>query len=454
MMGGSGVQRRSRKLRSRAVFFVVALGVAAVCFMSGDTLWTRLTMVLADTHVEPVPVCTAEKGSYTVTVPAHGEISGVRSELIQAPRTRSGALTLSWLVSEGNYVEAGEPLVRFDSTDAKLSIEKQENALAANKERFKIAREAQKTDETSLGLDLASARLDYQYAMDALPADKAIFSKWDIMEAEMDADLARLRTDYLKQNLKVQERIDEADLQILRIDKNQAEQEMEIAQKTLDSMELDSPVSGFVVYHRHRGREPEIGDRCWPGQVLVEVVDLTELQARLYVLERDAGGLKAGMEAVIRLDPFPDRSFTGVIESVSPLAQPLESNSPLLYFTCETKIDMAREDLQRVRPGMRLQADITKEKYNSCLVVPANAVTEKGGEKLVYIHQDDNFIPRSVETAPGPHGQTVILSGIADGEVVALRNPFEVRQLYLPDFGKAQSSNRMPSRRMIYFRRR
>jgi hypothetical protein len=102
---------------------------------------------------------------------------------------------------------------------------------------------------------------------------------------------------------------------------------------------------------------------------------------------------------------------------------------------------------------MALEAEIVLERYNSCFAVPESAVTLKGSENLVYIRRGEDFVPRSVEIAPGPHGQTVVLNGIKDGEIVALKNPNETRKAFLPDFSKASASmdSRSPGRRRIRF---
>ena len=44
---------------------------------------------------------------------------------------------------------------------------------------------------------------------------------------------------------------------------------------------------------------------------------------------------------------------------------------------------------------------------------------------------------REVRVGLGKHGQATILSGVNDKELIALKNPFETRQLQLPDFSKA-----------------
>ena len=440
------LQKGQKKIFYRTLIIVGVLGIAIVCFLFGDNMYLHLAGVLANVEEVPVSVFKAEKDSCILTISAHGEITGESSVLIRTPRTRSGPLTIAWLVPEGSYVNAGDPLVRFDRTAVELNLERQQIALEENGERLKILIEDRKTEEKRYELDIASAEMESQYAQNMLPEDKIIFSKWDIMEAETDLAFAEETVRSLEKEQQLQSQIKESDFRMLMIDKKQAEDKIEIARDILDSMDLVSPISGLVTYHQDRGQKPQVGEQCWPRKELLEVIDLRKLQARFYVLERDAGGLETGMEADIRLDAYPERSFKSTLKSVTPLAQSIERNSPLLYFTCDARLDMKNEDLQDVRPGMLLQAGIIKQKFDSCVVVPSSAVTTKGEEHLVYIQQGNTFLPRPIEIVPGSKGQTIILDGIREGETLALHNPFETRKLSLPDFGKAVSSNGGESR--------
>jgi multidrug efflux pump subunit AcrA (membrane-fusion protein) len=446
-----GSSRESRL--SRILVLIATLGVALCVFMFRDALWTRVTGVMAASEEDPVPVSAVKLGGFAVTIPADGEITGLQSRQVRTPQTRSGALTIAWMIPEGSLVKAGDPVVRFDSIQATLNLEEQKNALAANKQRLRIMTGQQQTDDRALGLDIADARKDYEYSMNVLPVDETIFSRWDIIEAKIDAAFAKERTEVLARNRKAMKRIARSDRQILAVEKQKAETEAAIAQQTLDELELDSPVSGLVLYHRERGREPQIGDQCWRGQILVEVVNIGSLQARINVLERDAGGLVRGKEVTIRLDSLPEKTFKGVLQSVAPLAQPLDRDSPLRYFICDARIGGAAKYLKSIRPGMAVEAEIVLERYDSCFAVPESAVTRKGSENLVYIRRGEDFVTRSVEIAPGPHGQTVVLNGIKDGEIVALKNPHETRKAFLPDFSKASANmdSRSPGRRRIRF---
>jgi len=429
----------------RIIILILLVACGVLLFQYRDDLSTRISKVLAATDEDPVPVTILERQPFLVTVPATGEIVGMETTSIETPDTPSGSLTLSWLVPEGTYVQAGTPVIRFDSTDAELSLEEQENTLTANEEQTRITTSTQSTDETVLGIDRTDAELEYEYAMTVMPQDESIFSKWDIITAEADARLARERIGFLKSKSKTQRRIARSDQQILTIERNRAQSEINLLRQTLDSLEVLAPASGLVLYYRDRREEPEIGAECHGGQTLIELVNLDILQARINVLERDGGTLTKGQPVILKLDAVPDKEYNGIIRTVSSVASSLEMGSPLLYYICDVDISDAGTDLKRIRPDMNLRADVVLEKYDSCFVVPSSAVTYREREKdiQVYVQKGDSFEAKSVQTGLSSHGEAVILEGVEEGELMALRNPYETRQLHLPDFSKGGQSGFM-----------
>ncbi len=426
------------KNTGRLIVLLLLVACGVLLFQYRDSLSARLSKVLAATEEDPIPVTKLARQPFLLTVPATGEIVGLETTAIETPNTPSGSLTLSWLVPEGTFVQAGAPVIRFDSTDARLNLENQQNTLDANEERTKITTSSQSTDNKVLEIDRTDAELEYEYAMTVMPQDESIFSKWDIITAEADAKLARERIEFLKSKTKTQKRIARSDQQILSIERNRAQSEINLLKQTLDSLEVRAPSSGLALYRRERRQEPQIGDECSPGQALIELVNLDVLQARINVLERDGGSLEKGQPVVIKLDAVPDKEYNGVIRTLSSVAASLEMGSPLLYYTCDVDISDAGADLKRIRPGMHLRADVVLEKYDSCFVVPSSAVTyrEKEKDTQVYVKEGDRFEAKSVQTGLSAHGEAVILGGIEEGTLIALRNPYETRPLYLPDFSK------------------
>jgi len=369
-------------------------------------------------------------------IQANGEIVGLQTVPVATPATRSGSLKLAWLIPEGTIVEAGQPVFRFDATNTQLNLELQNNTLTQNRENTKITTGNQQLNERTISIDRSQAQMDYEYSMTVLPQDESIFSKWDIIEAQINAGFAKSRIDNLSSKAKVQKRIARSQQQVLTIDRNRAQTEVDIIKQTLAAMELRAPTGGLLLYRRERRRDPQIGDNFHAGQVVVDIVNLNALQARIYVLEKEAGSLARDKPVTMQLDALPDKEFHGEVGSVSSVAAALERNSPLKYFTCEVTISDAGDYLRHIKPGMALRARVILEKYDSCFVVPAGAITPKGNDMVVYIKQGDAFVPRTVQVGIGKHGQATILSGVEEKELIALRNPFETRKLSLPDFSK------------------
>ncbi len=434
-----------KKNMGRIVGLVSLIVIGVLFFQYRDALSNRLSRIFDTGDDEPIPVTKLAKQPFSLTVPSTGEIVGLETTPVPTPSTGSGTLSIAWLIAEGSFVRAGDPVIRFDSTDAKLSLEKQQNTLDANQENTKIKTWGQNTDEKVLSMDRTDAELEYEYAMTVMPQDESIFSKWDIITAEADAHYAKERIDFLKSKGKTQQRIARSDQQILAIERNKAQSEISVIKQTLNSMELRAPVAGLVLYRRDRREDPQVGDSSYPGQVIVEVINLDVLQARIYILERDGGNLSKNQPVSIKLDAIPDKEYHGVIRTVASVAAAIERNSPLRYFTCDVDISDAGPDLKRIRPGMNLRGDVVLQKYESCYVVPSGAVTyrEKQGDSLVYVKKGNRFDAKVVKTGLSSHGEAIILSGVQDGDLIALSNPNETRKLYLPDFSKGGSQNGM-----------
>ena len=84
----------------------------------------------------------------------------------------------------------------------------------------------------------------------------------------------------------------------------------------VDRYQLRSPISGLVT------RVPmHAGEVISPGQTAAAVADLTSLELTAYVLERDLGQVRVGQQVAVTVDPFPERTFRGVVTSTNPRAE-------------------------------------------------------------------------------------------------------------------------------------
>jgi multidrug efflux pump subunit AcrA (membrane-fusion protein) len=440
-------------LARRAVRIVAILLVAAAVVgiaMYREPILARFSRIFGPAEADPIPVWSLDRSPLQLEVQANGEIVGLETVPIPTPSTRSGSLKLAWIIPEGTMVEAGTPVIRFDNTDTLLQLESQQNNVTRNLLDTAVMTGDQALSEKTTTIDQKTAEMDYEYTKQVQPEDETIFSRWEIVEAKLNADFARAKLENLAEKFRVQKRVARSRQQQQTINRNRSLQEISLINQTLAAMELKSPANGMLLYRRDRRQDPQVGNNVQAGQVVVEVIDLNALQARIYVLEKEAGSLERGKPVTIRLDALPDREFHGEIRSVSALAATLERNSPLKYFTCEVTIrDASKEDLRHIKPGMALLARVILEKYDSCFIVPASALEIKDSDPNVYVFikrgdtgdATNDYEKRAIQIGMAKHGQATILSGVKEGELVALRNPFETRALKLPDFTKATNLN-------------
>ena len=103
--------------------------------------------------------------------------------------------------------------------------------------------------------------------------------------------------------------------------------EVERARELLEKAQLRSPIDGVVAtphVEEFAGRKLEKGDS------FAEIVDTSEAIVDIAVDDEDAGLLKRGQGAVIKLNSYPTRTFRGEVVVVSPRAEILHE-VPVFY---------------------------------------------------------------------------------------------------------------------------
>jgi hypothetical protein len=153
---------------------------------------------------------------------------------------------------------------------------------------------------------------------------------------------------------------------------------------------------------------------------VAQIPELDAMEASVYVLEVDGSDLAEGQAAQVVLEGRPDRTFTGKIKTVDKLAQPRQQGSPVQYFGVIIQLDATDRDA--MKPGQRVRATLLLDQQDA-LVVPREAVTKRGPDNVVYRRTAAGFEPITVELGAATSGRVAIKNGLAEGDVIALRDP-------------------------------
>ncbi len=241
---------------------------------------------------------------------------------------------------EGDAVAPGEDMARLDNMEIMIQIQQAQAAIDRARGRtLQVQRQIDLHVEKLKGeiVQAEAALRGYRYNLeDALVHAKqakedrqrtnALFEKELISEqkralAETELRQAEARVSAFEEKIKEGEAtlelvrirgreviIKEADLQVREAEVRQAKANLADLQHKLKLMVIRSPVRGSVVKkNSHQGEFVEA------GQPIFMVVDSTRYWVEANIEETEIRFVHPGSKAIIKVDSYPDRNFTGKV---------------------------------------------------------------------------------------------------------------------------------------------
>jgi RND family efflux transporter MFP subunit len=182
-------------------------------------------------------------------------------------------------------------------------------------------------------------------------------------------------------------------------------QKLESSGKVISDLTFNSPVSGYIT---ERNALPNL--YVQPETRLYTVADLSNVWVYANVFQTDLGKLKPGDPALVTVDAYPGKTFSGRISEVLPQ---VDMNTR----TARVRIVLPNPGLH-LMPGMYVNVAL-RVPLGRRLVVPASAVLHAGVRQVVFVSRGQgNFEPREVQTAERAGDKAVIAKGLKAGETV------------------------------------
>lgn len=152
--------------------------------------------------------------------------------------------------------------------------------------------------------------------------------------------------------------------------------------------------------------------------------DLMSVVANVH--EANLDKVKLGSSVTIKVDAVPGEIFTGKIGTIAimPDARMVYINPNLKVYKTEMFIDKKdTPGYRRLRTGMGCQAEVMTAHFEDAIYVPIQTVITIGEQPTVYVHEDGEMQPRSVEIGQDNNRMIHILSGLQEGEQVLMTPP-------------------------------
>lgn len=154
----------------------------------------------------------------------------------------------------------------------------------------------------------------------------------------------------------------------------------------------------------------ERGSYVSTNTTLATIRGKRSLKIDINVSEKNIGSLEMGASAVVRSVAYPGETWNA---EVSYISDTLDSQSRSL----PVELTIIGDD-SKLKEGMYVSVDLTVLKLDDVIAVPSEAVSRYAGNTIVYKVVDNKAVRTVVETAQSNSEQTVIASGVEDGDII------------------------------------
>ncbi|MEM9292639.1 MAG: HlyD family efflux transporter periplasmic adaptor subunit [Acidobacteriota bacterium] len=369
-----------------------------------------------------------EERPFRSEIQAEGILEARSATVLPVPRELRGRATVAWMAADGSLVAADELLMRFDPSEMERRLEEGQAELRTNDLEAEKTRKASEAKQVELEVQRRVASFELGLSERFQKTDEVIFSRHEIIESAIDRELAQKREHHAEELQRLQGGLDATELDLLEIQRRSAERRLGDAQGGLKALELRAPHGGVLQWNRNWQGEisSPVGAQVYSGQPLAEIDPLDDLQAQVYVLEADAGGLAAGARATVVVEAYPRRPVAATVLRVEPVAQPRNPASPVQYFGVVLALERFDEEI--MKPGQRVRARLVVNELDQALVVPRQAVFSDDQGAFVYRREDGRYLVQRVALGPSSTGLTVVAEGLDSGDWIALEAPAELAE--------------------------
>lgn len=349
----------TKKKSNKTLYIIIAVvAVGFIYFAFGRNKKVELQKVVAEK---------AARRNLVESVDASGKV--YPEVEVEITSNVSGTL-IELAVAEGDAVKAGQLLARIDPEAMASMVERVEAATNTARAQLQSVR-AQKEQ---LEAQFKNTKISFQRSKDLLAQGVISKAEFDASQATYETALANLKA--------ADENILAAQFSVKSSEATVKEQRKNLSQTT-----IYAPIDGIVSKLYKKRGEQVVGTIQMAGTPILKIANLSSVEVRIDVNERDILSISLGDTAAISLDAYPNRKFDGVVTQIANTA----SNATGLSLTSdqvtnfEVRVRMlpsSYADLQEksdgrspFRAGMSATAEVRTNTLYNVLSIPVGAVT-------------------------------------------------------------------------------
>lgn len=316
-------------------------------------------------------------------------------------------------VHAGESVPKGKLLLSLDDADAVAHSVGALASLRGAQANYQATEQGGTQEERySLAGELAKAQMDRDQAQHDLDALRKLVAQGaaapsEVASAQQRLDAANTSVATLEKRRTA--RYAPADIAHSRADLEQAQAAYSAASTVVADSNVRAPFAGTVY-----SLPVSVSEYVHPGDLLLQMADLTKLQVRAYFDEPELGSLHAGQPATIVWDALPNRAWHGRILSMP---------STIITYTTRNvgEVLLSVDDADgKLLPSTNVKVTVTEQKLDNVLTIPREALHSENGKDYVYLLHGKTLRRQQVTKGALNLTQVQIVKGLAENATVAL----------------------------------
>jgi len=293
-----------------------------------------------------VQTAAVEAREIVQTVVATGRIQPVTQVNISADVS---AKIMRLAVKEGEWVEKGQFLLELDRERYLAEVESAEANLRSSEADAAVVRE-----------NLDKAEKDLARMQDLKQKSLESVANFDAAASAVGVEKARLRS------------------ALDRVEQSRAS--LKQARDALSKTTIYAPMAGTVSKLNKELGEIALGSQ-FQEDVILEIANLSGMEALVDVDENDIVQLSLGDMATIEVDALPGVTFEGTVTEIASSAKIAAQGTSDQKTEFEVKVAVLNPGTE-LRPGMTASADIVTEVRDSALGVPIQSVAVRTPDQI------------------------------------------------------------------------
>ncbi|BDA75819.1 hypothetical protein CAL7716_099850 (plasmid) [Calothrix sp. PCC 7716] len=386
-----------------------------------------------------------------IGIKSTGQIETLPSQKVEVNTPIQGAKVVELLVEPGGIVKKGQPVAVVTSPDLVelrvVSQEKRADAIASLQQAQSDLRLAQQNYQRFLQIanaNIAQTQSQVAFATEkynkdtqlanagALPRRNALESQTQLAEARAKLTDAQSKRDVIEAEAQMRRgqsavQVAQERLRLSDSTYNTRLQQIGNLPNSKGLVTITAPITGKVA-----DREVTIGQTFNDaGGRLMTIVNDSRVFATANIYEKDLGQVKVGQKVILKVASLPERSFSGRISRVGTIVQG------------ETRVVPVQAEVEnsggQLKPGMFAELDVlTDQKSVPTIAIPASAVVDANGKKLVYVQNGNAFESAEVTLGQTSGDMVEVKTGLFAGDsIVTQRAP----QLYAQSLRGGSKAN-------------